>query len=111
MYPDEYIEELKDNADSDDMEWNEVEDELGSLISDMKEVCGVKNPRVAVANVGLEEEKGNSLVKAAYSQLKTNKRVNFIGSIEARAIPYGKADVIVADGFVGNVIISWEIFL
>ena len=40
MYPDEYIEELKDNADSDDMEWNEVEDELGSLISDMKEVCG-----------------------------------------------------------------------
>ncbi len=78
--------------------------EMGSIY--MKEVCGVKNPRVAVANVGLEEEKGNSLVKAAYSQLKTNKRVNFIGSIEARAIPYGKADVIVADGFVGNVIIK-----
>ena len=78
--------------------------EMGSIY--MKEVCGVNNPRVAVANVGLEEEKGNSLVKAAYSQLKTNKRVNFIGSIEARAITYGKADVIVADGFVGNVIIK-----
>ncbi|SEQ42144.1 phosphate:acyl-[acyl carrier protein] acyltransferase [Lachnospiraceae bacterium NE2001] len=78
--------------------------EMGSIY--MEEVCGVKNPRVAVANVGLEEEKGNSLVKAAYSQLKTNTKVNFIGSIEARAIPYGKADVIVADGFVGNVIIK-----
>lgn len=78
--------------------------EMGSIY--MKEVCGVKNPRVAVANVGIEEEKGNSLVKAAYAQLKTNKKVNFIGSIEARAIPYGKADVIVADGFVGNVIIK-----
>ena len=78
--------------------------EMGSIY--MKEVCGVSNPRVAVANVGLEEEKGNALVKSAYSMMKKDKNINFVGSIEARAIPYGKADVIVADGFVGNVIIK-----
>ncbi len=77
---------------------------MGSIY--MESVCGVKNPRVAIANVGLEEEKGNSLVKAAYSILKKESDINFVGSIEARAIPYGKADVIVADGFVGNVIIK-----
>ncbi len=78
--------------------------EMGSIY--MKEVCGVSNPRVAIANVGLEEEKGNALVKAAYSLMKKDKSINFVGSIEARAIPYGKADVIVADGFVGNIIIK-----
>ncbi len=78
--------------------------EMGSIY--MKEVCGVANPRVAVANVGLEEEKGNALVKSAYTMMKKDKNINFVGSIEARAIPYGKADVIVADGFVGNVIIK-----
>ena len=78
--------------------------EMGSIY--MKEVCGVANPRVAVANVGLEEEKGNALVKSAYAMMKKDKNINFVGSIEARAIPYGKADVIVADGFVGNVIIK-----
>lgn len=78
--------------------------EMGSIY--MKEVCGVANPRVAIANVGLEEEKGNALVKAAYALMKKDKNINFVGSIEARAIPYGKADVIVADGFVGNIIIK-----
>ncbi len=78
--------------------------EMGSIY--MKEVCGVKNPRVAIANVGLEEEKGNAQVKAAYEVLKKKKTINFIGNIEARGIPYGKADVIVADGFVGNTIIK-----
>ena len=78
--------------------------EMGSIY--MESVCGVKNPRVAVANVGLEEEKGNQLVKTAYHILKKKEGINFVGSIEARAIPYGKADVIVADGFVGNVIIK-----
>lgn len=78
--------------------------EMGSIY--MECVCGVKNPRVALANVGTEEEKGNALVKAANELLKENKNVNYTGYIEARAIPYGKADVIVADGFVGNTIIK-----
>ncbi len=78
--------------------------EMGSIY--MEAVCGVNNPRVAVANVGLEEEKGNQLVKTAYHILKKKEGINFVGSIEARAIPFGKADVIVADGFVGNVIIK-----
>lgn len=72
----------------------------------MQEVCKVDNPRVALANVGLEEEKGNAQVKAAYALLKEDESVNFVGSIEARGIPYGKADVIVADGFIGNTIIK-----
>lgn len=78
--------------------------EMGSIY--MESVCGVKNPKVAIVNVGLEEEKGNALVKSAYPLLKNDKNVNFIGSIEARAIPFGKADVIVADGFVGNTVIK-----
>lgn len=77
---------------------------MGSIY--MKEVCGVDSPRVAIANVGVEEEKGNAQVKAAYALLKEDKTINFTGSIESRAIPYGKADVIVADGFVGNTIIK-----
>ena len=78
--------------------------EMGSIY--MECVCGVKNPRVALANVGTEEEKGNALVKAANELLKENKDINYTGYIESRAIPYGKADVIVADGFVGNTIIK-----
>ena len=78
--------------------------EMGSIY--MEAVCGVNKPRVAVVNVGLEEEKGNQLVKSAYHILKNKQGINFVGSIEARAIPYGKADVIVADGFVGNIIIK-----
>ncbi len=78
--------------------------EMGSIY--MQCVCGVDNPRVAIANIGTEEEKGNSLVKKAYPLFKDSNIINFTGSIEARAIPYGKADVIVADGFVGNTIIK-----
>lgn len=78
--------------------------EMGSIY--MESVCGVKNPRVALANIGTEEEKGNSLVKTAYTLMKESKNINFTGYIESRAIPYGKADVIVADGFVGNMIIK-----
>lgn len=78
--------------------------EMGSIY--MQCVCGVDNPRVAIANIGVEEEKGNALVKKAYSLLRDSKIINFTGSIESRAIPFGKADVIVADGFVGNTIIK-----
>ncbi|MCR5823339.1 MAG: phosphate acyltransferase PlsX [Lachnospiraceae bacterium] len=67
---------------------------------------GVEKPRVAIVNIGLEEEKGNQLVKETYPLLKECKDINFIGSIEAREIPNGYADVIVCEGFVGNVILK-----
>ena len=77
---------------------------MGSLY--MEHVVGVKNPKVAIVNVGLEEEKGNQLVKETYPLLKECKDINFVGSIEARNIPMGDADVIVCDAFVGNVILK-----
>lgn len=77
---------------------------MGSIY--MQDVIGIKNPRVAIVNIGAEEEKGNMLVKETYPLLKACKDINFIGSIEARDIPYGKADVIVCEAFVGNVILK-----
>lgn len=61
----------------------------------MEHVVGIKNPRVAIVNIGAEEEKGNALVKDIPA-LKECKDINFIGSIEAREIPHGGADVIVS---------------
>ena len=66
---------------------------MGSIY--MENIMGIKNPKVAIVNVGLEEEKGNQLVKETYPLLKACKDINFIGSIEARNIPNGDADVIV----------------
>lgn len=77
---------------------------MGSIY--MENVMGVKNPRVAIVNVGVEEEKGNALVKETFPLLKECSDINFIGSIEAREIPNGGADVIVCDAFVGNVILK-----
>lgn len=77
---------------------------MGSIY--MEHVVGIKNPRVAIVNIGAEEEKGNALVKETYPLLKTCKDINFIGSIEARDIPNGDADVIVCEAFVGNVILK-----
>lgn len=77
---------------------------LGSIY--MENVMGVKNPKVAIVNIGAEEEKGNALVKETFPLLKECKGINFIGSIEARNIPYGDADVIVCEAFVGNVILK-----
>ena len=77
---------------------------MGSIY--MKHVVGVENPRVALVNVGLEEEKGNQLIKATYPLLKECGDINFTGFIEAREIPHGAADVIVCDAFVGNVILK-----
>ena len=78
--------------------------QMGSVY--MEHVTGVKNPRVAIVNIGAEEEKGNALVKETYPLLKKLKNINFIGSIEARDIPKGAADVIVCEAFVGNVILK-----
>ena len=72
----------------------------------MENVMGVKNPTVAIVNIGVEEEKGNTLVKETFPLLKECKDINFIGSIEAREIPHGGADVIVSEAFVGNVILK-----
>ena len=77
---------------------------MGSIY--MEHVMGVKNPRVAIVNVGAEEEKGNALVKETFPLLKACTDINFIGSIEAREIPHGQADVIVCEAFVGNVILK-----
>ncbi len=77
---------------------------MGSIY--MRDIIGIKNPKVAIVNIGLEEEKGNNLVKETYPLLKECSDINFIGSIEAREIPSGYADVIVCDAFVGNVILK-----
>lgn len=77
---------------------------MGSIY--MKNIVGIENPRVAIVNIGAEEEKGNMLVKETYPLLKECKDINFIGSIEARDIPKGGADVIVCEAFIGNVILK-----
>ena len=77
---------------------------MGSIY--MEHVVGVKKPRVGIVNIGVEEEKGNALVKETYPLLRECKDINFIGSIEAREIPAGAADVIVTEAFVGNVILK-----
>lgn len=71
----------------------------------MQRVMGVKNPRVGLLNNGAEEEKGNELTKAAYQVLKTAP-VNFVGNCEARDVLSGNFDVVVADGFDGNVLLK-----
>lgn len=77
---------------------------MGSIY--MEHIVGIKNPRVAIVNIGAEEEKGNMLVKETYPLLKECTDINFVGSIEARDIPNGDADVIVCEAFVGNVILK-----
>lgn len=77
---------------------------IGSIY--MENVVGIKNPKVAIVNIGAEEEKGNALVKETFPLLKACPGINFIGSIEARDIPSGYADVVVCEAFVGNVILK-----
>lgn len=77
---------------------------MGSVY--MESVMGVKNPKVGIVNIGAEEEKGNALVKETFPLLKNCPEINFIGSVEARDIPAGVADVIVSEAFVGNVILK-----
>ena len=77
---------------------------MGSIY--MENIEKIEKPRVAIVNIGDEEEKGNALVKETYPLLKECKDINFVGSIEAREIPNGAADVIVCEAFVGNVILK-----
>jgi len=76
---------------------------MGSLYA--QNVLGIDNPRVGLANIGHEEGKGNALVIEAFDMLK-EANLNFIGNVEARDIPEGATDVIVCDGFTGNIILK-----
>ena len=73
---------------------------MGSIYSE--KIMGVKNPRVGLLNIGAEEEKGRDLEHGAYELLKKSG-LNFVGNVEAREVPLGAVDVIVTDGFTGNV--------
>lgn len=73
----------------------------------MQGMRGVANPRIGLVNNGAEAEKGCTLTKEAFALLDSDKRLNFVGNVEAREITHDKADVIVCDGFVGNVILKF----
>lgn len=77
---------------------------IGSLYS--KYVLGVENPKVGLLNIGEEEGKGNMLMQATYPLLKQNPAINFIGNIEGRDAFTDKADVMVCDGFTGNIVLK-----
>ena len=76
---------------------------LGSVMARI--VYGQENPRIALLNVGSEETKGNELVKAT-SELLRDSQLNFVGMLEPYDLPYGKAEVVLCDGFVGNVVLK-----
>lgn len=77
---------------------------LGSLYA--QHILNIQEPKIGLMNVGEEEGKGNILAQATYPLLKENNQVNFIGNIEGRDIFNNKADVIVCDGFTGNIILK-----
>jgi len=77
---------------------------LGSIYA--KTVWEIKNPRVGLLNIGAEPEKGNILAKAAHELMKDSKDFNFVGNIEGNDFLFNKADVIVCDGFTGNIILK-----
>ena len=78
--------------------------QMGSVY--FENVVGKKNPTVGIVNIGTEEEKGNQLVKETYPLLKECPNIHFIGSVEAREIIRGGADILVCEAFVGNVILK-----
>jgi len=77
---------------------------MGSVYAQL--ILGIDSPRVGLLNVGEEEGKGNILAQATYPLLKENKHINFIGNIEGRDLFMDKADVMVCEGFTGNVILK-----
>ena len=78
---------------------------LGSLFA--KHILNFDNPRVGLINLGEEEGKGNILTQAAYPLLKENKQINFIGNVEGRDLLTGRAEVMVCEGFTGNVLLKF----
>ena len=77
---------------------------MGSVYA--QNILGIENPRVALLNIGEEEGKGNLLAQATYPILKENKHINFVGNVEGRDLLLDKADVMVCDGFTGNIILK-----
>jgi glycerol-3-phosphate acyltransferase PlsX len=77
---------------------------MGSVYAQL--VLGIDDPKVCLINVGEEEGKGNLLAQASYPLLKENKKINFIGNIEGRDVLVNKADVMLCDGFTGNIILK-----
>lgn len=77
---------------------------MGSIYA--KDLWGLENPRVGLLNIGEEESKGNAAAKAAYQMLAAEKGINFVGNIEGKDFYLGKADVVVCDGFMGNVLLK-----
>ena len=77
--------------------------QLGSIY--VREILGIDSPRVALLNNGEEETKGNRLIQESYQLLKKTK-LNFVGNVEGQNIPKGTADVIVTDGFTGNIVLK-----
>lgn len=78
---------------------------MGSVY--MHNVMGIEDPAVGLVNIGVEEEKGNRLAKETYQLMKRQTSYRFAGNCEARDIPLGDFDVVVTDGFVGNVILKY----
>jgi phosphate acyltransferase len=76
--------------------------EIGSIFA--QHTFQISQPRVALMNIGEEEQKGSLIAQAAYQVLKDNKRINFVGNIEGKDFFADKADVIVTDGFTGNIL-------
>lgn len=74
---------------------------MGSVYA--REVFGISNPRVGLINIGVEHHKGTSIVKEAYQLLENEKNINFIGNVEARDVLNGDADILVSDGWTGNI--------
>jgi phosphate acyltransferase len=79
--------------------------ELGSIYC--RATQGIDKPKVALMNIGEEEQKGSLVVQAAHQLLKNNREINFIGNIEGKDFLAGKADVIVCDGFTGNILLKF----
>lgn len=78
--------------------------ELGALYSE--HVLGIESPRVGLLNIGEEETKGNLLTQAAYRLLAESETINFVGNVEGRDVFTNKADVLVCDGFTGNIVLK-----
>ena len=72
----------------------------------MKNVYHVENPRIALLNIGTEEKKGNELTHETYPMLKSLEGINFVGNMEGRDLLNGDVDLVVADGFSGNVLLK-----
>lgn len=80
--------------------------QFATMASSYMEVLGVNNPRVAQLNVGTEDHKGDLRAKESFELLKNNRNINFVGNMEGRDLMSGDYDVVVADGFAGNVLLK-----